>query len=334
MACELIGWNDPRGKGSFTVGAQQYEFTGCDRNKIVLFLKLLWLAPRIEILFFSHLNLSPIGYLLNFVRPGLRYCVVGHGVEAWEPLPAYRRLGVQHAERVLAVSAYTKNAMVKLYKLDPQRVYVIFNALDPSFTQVTRDPISVPDLPSGRMILTVARLNSAEPGKGMDAVIKVLAQVMKAVPDVFYVVVGEGDLRPRLEELAREHSVEDRVIFTGEVQFDRLRGYYARTDVFAMPSRQEGFGIVFAEAGLFGKPAIAGDQGGAPEVVQDGVTGFSVDPDDLEALTSLLIKLLQDEPLRARMGAAGRRRVQENFTFEPFQARLTRILDTMAGDAS
>jgi len=334
VRCELIGWNDARGKGSFTVGAQEYEFTGCGRHKIVLFFKLLRLAPRIDILFFSHLNLSPIGFLLRFVRPSIQYCVVGHGVEAWETLPAYRRLGVQHAQKVLAVSEYTRNEMVKLYKLDPQRVEVILSALDPSFTEGTCDGISHPVLPPGRMILTVARLNSSEPGKGIDAVINVLPEVMKTVPDVFYVVVGAGDLQPRLEELAREHSVQDRVIFTGAVQFDRLKGYYARTDVFAMPSRQEGFGLVFAEAGLVGKPTIAGDEGGAPEVVQDGVTGFSIDPDDLEALTDRLIHLLQDKALRTKMGAAGRQRVEDNFTFAPFAERVTRILDTMAGDAS
>ena len=334
VRCELIGWNDARGKGSFAVGSQRYEFTGCGRNKLVLSFHLLCLAPRIDILFFSHLNLCPIGYLLKFMRPGIQYCVVGHGVEAWETLPAYRRLGVQHADKVLAVSEYTKNAMVKLYRLDPQRVEVILSALDPSFTDSACDGSLHPDLPPGRMILTVARLNSSEPGKGIDAIITVLPDVIKAVPDAFYVVVGGGDLQPQLEALAREHSVQDRVIFSGAIPFDQLKGYYARTDVFAMPSRQEGFGLVFAEAMLFSKPTIAGDEGGAPEVVEDGVTGFSVDPDDLDALRGRLIQLLQDEALRARMGAAGRIRLEENFMFAPFAKHVTQIIDTMGRGTS
>jgi len=98
--------------------------------------------------------------------------------------------------------------------------------------------------------------------------------------------------------------------------------------VFVMPSRQEGFGIVFLEAMALGTPVIAGDYGGAPEIVQDGVTGFLVKPDDLEALTDRLIRLLQDEALRKRMGETARRQVEENFTFTRFQEKLTQILES------
>ena len=177
------------------------------------------------------------------------------------------------------------------------------------------------------MLLTVGRLISSEPGKGVDSVIEVLPKVMKAVPDLFYVIVGGGDLQPRLEQMARESSARDSIFFVGKLPLDQLKGCYARTDIFVMPSRQEGFGIVFLEAMVFGKPVIAGDSGGAPEVVQNGVTGFSVNPDDRDALTDRLIQLLQDESLRTRMGGAGRQRVEDNFTFMRFEEKLTKMLD-------
>jgi glycosyltransferase involved in cell wall biosynthesis len=78
---------------------------------------------------------------------------------------------------------------------------------------------------------------------------------------------------------------------------------------------------------VFGKPAIAADHGGQPEIVLDGVTGFSINPADVEALTARLIQLLQDEALRTRMGAAGRQRVEENFMFAHFEEGLRRLLD-------
>jgi glycosyltransferase involved in cell wall biosynthesis len=228
----------------------------------------------------------------------------------------------------MSVSAYTAREMVKTQKLNPQRVFVLSPSLDPSFAQGPCDGVSLPLPPGGRMLLTVARLISSEPGKGVDSVIKVLPKVMKVVPDLFYVIVGGGDLQPRLEEMARESSVRDRIFFIGKLQLEQLKACYSRTDVFVMPSHQEGFGIVFLEAMAFGKPVIAGDHGGAPEIVQDGVTGFSVNPDDLEALTDRLIQLLQNEALRIKMGEAGRQRVEENFTFMRFEERLVRILDT------
>jgi len=204
---------------------------------------------------------------------------------------------------------------------------VLSPSLDPSFTQGSGDGVSLPLPVGGRMLLTVGRLISSEPGKGVDSVIAVLPRVIEAIPDLFYVIIGGGDLQSRLEEMARESSVRDRVFFLGKLQLEQLKGCYSRADVFVMPSHQEGFGIVFLEAMAFGKPVIAGDHGGAPEIVQDGVTGFSVNPDDREALAGRLIQLLQDEALRTRMGEAGRQRVEEKFTFTRFEERLTSILD-------
>jgi len=328
LRCQLLGLNDVCGRGSFKVGTDEYEYTGFGRNKMALISSLFQLMPRIETLYLGHVNLAPLALLLRVVRPRIRYCVVTHGVEVWEPLPTFRRLGLQHAQRVMAVSAYTAREMVKAQKLNPQKVFVLSPSLDPSFAQGPCAGASLPLPPCGRMLLTVARLISSEPGKGVDSVIKVLPKVMKIVPDVFYVIVGGGDLQPRLEEMARESSVRDRVFFIGKLQLEQLKMCYSRTDVFVMPSQQEGFGIVFLEAMAYGKPVIAGDHGGAPEIVQDGVTGFSVNPDDLEALTDRLIQLLQDKALCTRMGDAGRQRVEEDFTFMRFEKKLVRILDT------
>jgi glycosyltransferase involved in cell wall biosynthesis len=248
-------------------------------------------------------------------------------VEVWEPLSFFRRVALRRAQRVMAVSAYTANAMVKAQKVRPENVFVVYPALDPDFTQEPRDKASLPFPTRGRMLLTVGRLISSEPGKGIELVIKALPELTKIAPDIFYVIVGEGDLQPRLEELARENSVSDRVVFSGAGGLEQLKGYYSRADIYVMPSRQEGFGIVFLEAMIFGKPVIAGAYGGSPEIVQDGMTGFTVMPGDLEALTARLIRLLQDEALRTKMGVAGRQRVSQDFSFERFEEGLTKILD-------
>ena len=139
-------------------------------------------------------------------------------------------------------------------------------------------------------------------------------------------IVGDGDYRPYLQELADEMGVSDQVLFVGEKSDDDLKAYYRNADVFAMPSRQEGFGIVFLEAMAFGKPVIGGNHGGTPEVVIDRETGFLVDYGDVDAVASCIIRLLSDQELCTRMGEAGQRRVEENYTFEHFRMRLTRLL--------
>ena len=157
-------------------------------------------------------------------------------------------------------------------------------------------------------------------------VIRALPKVLGTVPNTHYVVVGDGDYRPSLERLADELGVRNRVLFVGEIREDILKAYYSQADIFALPSRQEGFGVVFLEAMAFGKPVIGGNYGGIPEVVKDGVTGFLVEYGNVEALANHLILLLRDEEARKRMGEAGRQLVNENYTFEHFKQRLVKIL--------
>jgi glycosyltransferase involved in cell wall biosynthesis len=139
-------------------------------------------------------------------------------------------------------------------------------------------------------------------------------------------IVGDGDDRKRLEDLVRENGLSDRVIFTGVVSDEELIGFYKACDVFLMPSRQEGFGIVFLEAMAFEKPVIGGNHGGTPEVIVDNETGFLVEHGDVNSLADRIIRLLLDGELCKRMGQAGRRRVEENYTFDPFRKRLISFL--------
>jgi phosphatidyl-myo-inositol dimannoside synthase len=326
LPCELLGLNDAPGRSSFKVGANEYSFTGFGRNKLVLLSCLTRLMPRAHTICFGHANLSPLGLILRAIRPRIKYWVMTHGVEVWTPLPMIRRAGLRHAQGVISVSSDTAERMVKAQSLDRERVFVVSPALDPAFIEAPCG-VDIPSLPpNSRMLLTVARLISSEPGKGVDSVIAVLPDVLKAVPDLFYVIIGGGDLQPGLEAIARRSPARDRILFVGKLKLDQLKSYYSRCDVFVMPSRQEGFGIVFVEAMALGKPVVAGNHGGAPEVVRDGVTGYLIDSNDYKTLTQRLIQILQDEALRRRMGEAGRERVEQNFTFPRFEEKLTKIL--------
>jgi phosphatidylinositol alpha-1,6-mannosyltransferase len=327
VPCQLMGLNDAPGRNSFKVGSDEYWLTGFGRNKIALLFRLMCLMPRARIIYFGHVNLAPLGLILRAVRPRIKYWVVTHGVEVWTPLSMIRRTGLRHAQGVISVSADTADRMAKAQGLERDRVSVLSPALDPAFMEAPCNA-EVPSLPAnGRMLLTVARLISSEPGKGVDSVIAVLPDVLKAVPDLFYVVIGGGDLQPALEAIARESPARDRILFVGKLKLDQLKTYYSRCDVFVMPSRQEGFGIVFVEAMALGKPVIAGAHGGAPEVVCDGETGYLIDSSDYKTLTRRLIQILQDGALCTKMGDAGRERVERNYTFPRFEEKLTRILN-------
>ncbi len=161
------------------------------------------------------------------------------------------------------------------------------------------------------VLLTVGRLI---PRKGQDTVIRILPEVSRHVPVVYW-VAGEGTPveQRRLERIAQEHGVRDRVRFLGAVRDSELPALYSACDVFVMLNRRtpegdvEGFGMVFLEAGACGRPVVGGASGGAVEAVRHGVTGYLVPEGDEDTAVRALVSLLQHPELRERMGEAGRR---------------------------
>ncbi|HLI52388.1 MAG TPA: glycosyltransferase family 4 protein [Thermomicrobiaceae bacterium] len=158
-------------------------------------------------------------------------------------------------------------------------------------------------------ILFVGRFNESR--KGLKYLLRALAIVRRTIPDVRLLVVGHGK-RERYERIIQRHSIEN-VVFVGPVASHYLPAYYATCDVFCAPSTgRESFGMILLEAMASGKPVVASDISGYAAVVRDGIEGLLVEPKDPEALAEALIRLLGDEQLRERLGAAGRRRAQEH----------------------
>ncbi len=329
-SCALFSLNDKPGTNSFFVAEAEYSYRGFGRQKTKLIARLAQLAPKLKVAYLGHPHLAPLGMFLQFFNRRLRYWVAAHGMEVWQPLPLVRRLGLRRAYGITAVSADTAVRMVRAQRLDPRKVFLLPPALERGFADPPTHaaPLEVPA--GSRIILSVGRLIAAEPGKGFDTVIRALPQVVRQVPNCRYVIIGDGDDRERLERLAEQFAVRDRVVFAGKQTADHLKRYYAACDVFAMPSRQEGFGIVFLEAMAFGKPILAGHHGGTTEFVKDGQTGYLVEYDAADEVAARLIRLLQDDECRRSMGEAGRRWVEEHCSFEQFRCRLLRVLNGAA----
>jgi phosphatidylinositol alpha-1,6-mannosyltransferase len=328
--CRLIGLNDPSGEGAFEVAGREYRFRGFARNKAGFLAHLACQAPETSLVFAGHVNLGPAALSMRALQRRLRFWVMVHGTEVWEPLPLARRTALRKANGILAVSRYTANAVERVQGAGRGKIAVLHPALDPAYLSSDADapPAPLPVPPGSRLLLTVGRLLASEPGKGVDTVIRAMPRLANSFPTLHYVVVGDGDARPSLEKLAADCGVGDRVIFTRVRATESLRSCYEAADVFVMPSRQEGFGIVFLEAMAAGKPVVGGACGGAPEVVSDGETGFLVNYGDVAALEQRLETLLADDALRRRMGDAGRRKAETQHHFQQFRERLMAILET------
>ncbi|HEV2387550.1 MAG TPA: glycosyltransferase family 4 protein [Candidatus Acidoferrales bacterium] len=328
--CELLGLNDPKGEGWFAVGPGRYPFRGFARNKLGLVAHLLMRARQTSLVVAGHVHLGPAVVWPAMLHPGMRWWVMAHGFEVWEPLRWYRRAALRRASGILAVSCHTAEAVERAQGIARERIFLLPLAIDPSFGAASSAPVRWPAPAGSLSLLTVARLSTADPGKGIDNVIRVLPQLLRSFPNLYHVIVGGGDAQPAYEELTADCGVRERVFFCGELPVGSLRGYYDAADIFVMPSRQEGFGIVYLEAMAAGKPIVAAASGGSTEVVDDGQTGFLVDYADAAALANRLLRLLADADLRRRMGEEGRRKVVKEHQYEFFRDRLKAYLRAKA----
>ena len=168
------------------------------------------------------------------------------------------------------------------------------------------------------------------PHKGHDIAIRALARLVPEIPRLTYLIVGGGEDAPRLQALAAELGVADRVILAGTLSDDEIAEAYATATVYVGLSRvekginAEGFGISFVEAGASSVPSVAGDSGGVRSAVRNGETGLVVPPEDVDRVTVALRKLLTDDDFRRGMGKAARQAVVTHYNWD----RVAR--DTMA----
>jgi phosphatidyl-myo-inositol dimannoside synthase len=167
------------------------------------------------------------------------------------------------------------------------------------------------------LLLSVGRLQRR---KGHDIAIRAIAALREDMPQLRYVIAGDGDERDRLERLAASLGVTDRVFFAGVVPDEELPAYYAASDIFLLPNRIddgdiEGFGIVFLEAAATGRPVIGGDTGGVPEAVERDVTGLLVDGSSVAEVASAVRRLAASPEVRAGMGLVGRARAVRAFSW-------------------
>ncbi len=175
--------------------------------------------------------------------------------------------------------------------------------------------------------------------------LRALPKVVRAVPDVAYVIVGDGDDLDYLHRLASECGVEKNVTFAGRVSDAELPLLYNACDAFVMCSREdrsqrgilaEGFGIALVEASACGKPVIAGRSGGVPDAVQDGITGLLVNPVDTDEVAAAIVKVLQEPGLARTMGNNGRKWVEREMNWsraaDEFQQAMEQFFPGRSSD--
>lgn len=246
----------------------------------------------------GHINLLPLARLVAALR-GARLLLVVHGIDAWQPPASLRnpplvpvaRWLLAGVDDIIAVSEVTAERLARWSRIRRERVRVLPNCVDLArFSPAvdTRHLRARLGLDGCRVLLTVGRLAGRDRHKGFDEVLEVLQELRQEYPDLRYVIGGDGPDRARLEARAVALGVADIVHFLGYVPEDDKAALYTLADAYVMPSRGEGFGIVFLEALASGVPAIGSRVDGSREALRDGLLGALVDPDDPDELRTAI----------------------------------------------
>ena len=330
MECRLLTLNDSPELHRMTLAGREFVFTGCERAKGRFTATALRAARRnAKLVLAAHPNLAPVVQAMRIAAPRMKSIVCAHGADVWEPLGILQRLALRYSNLVLAPSKDTAAHVAEEQGVPEERIRVLPWGLDPQFEALISPgshPVLPENFPSGRVILSVGRWLASERYKGMDTLITALPRLLTQRPEVQLALVGAGDDRAWLEDLAEQTGVNRHVHFLTGLTYSEIAACYAACEVFALPSRGEGFGLVYLEAMACGKPVIGGFHGGAPEVIQDGVTGYLVAHGDPIQLATSLETLLADPVHAKEMGARAKQRAEHEFRFNVFAKSLKKIL--------
>jgi glycosyltransferase involved in cell wall biosynthesis len=254
---------------------------------------VLSLFKKKDLAIITHLHLARIFPLLRLL--GIPYWICLHGIEAWDKLSPLDRQALRHSEKILCVSRFTRMKAARLLKLPDDRFSLFPNHVEPPAHQVpdqskARKLLGLPGF--GPVLLTVSRLSAAERYKGHRQIFNILPRLIGEFPDLQYLIVGNGDDKKALDDEAARLNIRNCVHFAGALEQEKLEWAYSACDAFAMPSWGEGFGIVFLEALVRGKPVLAGNKDGSQDALMDGKLGILVDPQDPESLYAGMQRLL------------------------------------------
>lgn len=270
----------------------------------------------------GHLHLLPLAGTAARLR-GVPLLLITHGVEAWEPPRKAFRSWLPRVDALVSVSRLTQERFLAWSQLNPRHTFVVPNCVDESaFGSGPRDPelLRRYGLEGRVVLLTVGRLAATERYKGVDETLELLPLLAADLPNIAYLIVGDGDDLDRLKRKARALGISDRVTFAGHVPESEKAAHYRLADVFVMAGKGEGFGIVYLEALACGIPVVASSLDASREAILGGRLGELANPDDPAAL--------RDAIMRALRRPRGIPEELKSFSVDAFRERWHRVVAT------
>lgn len=302
------------------------------KNKKTLFvIKSIFTGLKKRTIILSHINLLLIARLVTFFSPKHHFILFAHGIEVWGPLPRWKINFIKKHVEVWAVSNYTKQQLINTHRLLPDKVKVLNNSTSPflelpnKFTKpeflIKRYNIDI----KKPVLYTLTRLSAFEKYKGYDQVINALSELKAKNITCTYILAGKADSseKLRIEQLINKNDLQESVKLVGFIPDEELSDHFLLADIFIMPSKKEGFGIVFIEAAAHGCQVIGGNIDGSTDALLNGQLGQLVNPNN----EAEIVKAVQI----ATANEAHQRKTQQDlalahFSFEQYVQNVAQLL--------
>ncbi len=229
---------------------------------------------------------------------------------------------LRDVDRIIAVSEGVKRE-IAVYGIDKAKMRVIHNGVDtrkfspkkPKYREKYGEGFDHLLLFSGRLVKQ----------KGLEYLFEAMKLVVREQPRTRLLIMGKGSMRSKLERRAKRLGVEKNILFTGFLPEKEIPYIYSSADLFVLPSISEPFGIVLVEAMASGTPCVGTEVGGIPEIIRNGVNGFTVPPRKPEKMASRILEILSDESLRKKMAKRSREIAVKEFDWEVIAKRTERF---------
>lgn len=312
---------------------KKQQFRGFSENRKLFVIKSFLRGINSDVVMLSHVHLLSVAYLIKRFRPKTKVFLLAHGIEIWKKFPEPKLKALKRLDKIICVSQFTADKIRAIHDINVDQLEILNNCLDPFY--YFPDNFSKPQQLLKRYGLTAAhtilmslsRLSSSEKYKGYDNTLAILPQLIEKYPNVVYVIAGKYDEDEyiRINKIITKHKIDKEVKVIGFVDEAEISDHFLLADIFVLPSKKEGFGIVFIEAMASGLTVVGGNKDGSVDALKNGELGELIDPDNLKQIEQTLSKLLAS-PATKEDKLILQKKVAEVFGYEQYKQRLKGLL--------
>lgn len=277
------------------------QFQGFNGSKERFVIQSFLSGLKADVILLSHIHLINIVYFIKKIHPHKRIYLLAHGIEIWKKLSDTKLKMLNQLDKIICVSQFTADKIMEMHHIPSAQLEVLNNCLDPFYylpgdydkPQILLDRYHLNR--KNLILFSLSRLSSSEKYKGYDHTIELLPKLLEEYPNLVYVLAGKWDVveKKRLDDLIAINHLQEHIRLVGFIDEAELTEHFLLSDVFILPSKKEGFGIVFIEAMASGLRVIAGNKDGSVDALQNGALGLLVDPDNQEDILYGISMLLQ-----------------------------------------